>query len=275
MSSISTFPSPCASTPAFLSPSSLPLSPVWLGIDLNTTGHTVVAGEPESGYCAKLGGEVSRLHRQFEQERHNLRKKSGSRRVKALHRREEELIRLIYRQISREVVDAAERLGAGIKFERLSSGKRGSTSSLLAGSAGFSINSVVFSRFQRQVEENASRRGIPVVYVDPSFTSKRCSRCGSTGLRHRKRFDCPACGLTIHADVNAAFNIAMQPEDPPGRSLRLRRQKAKVIGRQFRKTARAESLQVSRVLRDGAADRVSGLFSLLDADRVPVSVPAE
>ncbi len=235
----------------------------------------MVAGEPESGYCAKLGGEVSRLHRRFEQERCNLRKKSGSRRVKALHRREEELIRLIYREVSREVVDAAERLGAGIKFERLSSGRRGKRSSPRAGSAGFSINSVVVARFQRQVEENASRRGIPVVYVDPSFTSKRCSRCGSTGLRHRKRFDCPACGLTMHADVNAAFNIAMQPEDPPGRALRLRRQEAKVIGRRFRKTARAEALQVPRVLRDMATDGVSGLFSLLDADNLPVSIPAE
>lgn len=243
----------------------------WLGIDLNTTGHTVVVGEPESGYSAKLGGEVSRLHQQFEQERCRLRKKQGSR-LKAIHRREEELIRLVYRQVSREVARTAERLGAGIKFERLSTGRPGVGASGAAGHGALSINSAVFARFQRQVEEEASRRGIPVVYVDPSFTSKRCSRCGSTGLRHRKRFDCPVCGLAIHADVNAAFNIAMQPEDTPGRVHRLRRQEAKVIGRRFRKTAKNDVAGDGAIPDEGYSVSISGLFSLLDDDRVTAPV---
>jgi putative transposase len=58
------------------------------------------------------------------------------------------------------------------------------------------------------VEKRALNRGIPVLYVNPANTSKRCSRCGGFGRRVRKRFECPQCGRVIHADVNAAFNIA-------------------------------------------------------------------
>jgi putative transposase len=65
-----------------------------------------------------------------------------------------------------------------------------------------------FFSLQRQVEKRAWDRGIPVIYVNPAYTSKRCCRCGSFGRRSKKRFECPHCGYIAHADVNAAFNIA-------------------------------------------------------------------
>jgi len=38
-------------------------------------------------------------------------------------------------------------------------------------------------------------------------TSKRCSCCGTLGNRSGKQFNCPHCGLSLDADLNAARNI--------------------------------------------------------------------
>jgi transposase len=61
------------------------------------------------------------------------------------------------------------------------------------------------------VERRAHDRGLPVMYVNPAYTSRRCNRCGEFGRRARKQFECPHCGYVAHTDVNAAFNIASRP----------------------------------------------------------------
>jgi putative transposase len=59
------------------------------------------------------------------------------------------------------------------------------------------------------LEYKAEEAGIPVIPVDPSFTSQKCSGCGrlvekTLAVRvHR----CPFCGLVLDRDVNAARNI--------------------------------------------------------------------
>jgi putative transposase len=57
------------------------------------------------------------------------------------------------------------------------------------------------------VMNRAQLAGMLVVKVDPAYTSKTCSRCGLRGKRRRHVFSCPRCGLTLHADINAAINI--------------------------------------------------------------------
>ena len=111
-------------------------------------------------------------------------------------------------KISRQIVSFAESLGSGIKFEKLFS-SRYSHSHDAAGFIEFSFGNGSFFSLQRLVEKRALKRGIPVIYVNPAYTSKRCSRCGNIGRRSRKRFECPHCGFVAHADVNAAFNIAL------------------------------------------------------------------
>jgi putative transposase len=57
------------------------------------------------------------------------------------------------------------------------------------------------------VTSKAQEHGMLIAKVDPRSTSKRCSRCGLRGKRHRHSFTCPHCGYTQHADINAATNI--------------------------------------------------------------------
>ncbi len=57
----------------------------------------------------------------------------------------------------------------------------------------------------------AAAAGVPVVLVDPAFTSQACSACGHCERANRRSQDvflCRSCGLTLNADWNGALNIA-------------------------------------------------------------------
>ena len=61
------------------------------------------------------------------------------------------------------------------------------------------------------LEYKAALAGVEVVEEDPRHTSQRCSRRGDTERGNRPRqdlFRCKRCGFEIHADLNAAQNLA-------------------------------------------------------------------
>jgi len=56
------------------------------------------------------------------------------------------------------------------------------------------------------------KTGGNTVYVNPAYTSQRCSRCGCIDKRNRKsqaEFVCVECGYEINADTNASVNIKL------------------------------------------------------------------
>ena len=58
----------------------------------------------------------------------------------------------------------------------------------------------------------AAWAGVQVRVVDPAYTSQTCSRCGycAPANRHSQAsFRCQQCGLSCHADYNAAVNISL------------------------------------------------------------------
>jgi putative transposase len=82
------------------------------------------------------------------------------------------------------------------------------------------MNSWMFREFQRQVEYKAAWAGIPVTYVNPWGTSRKCPSCGTsmTRLEGRKLF-CPSCMQTEDRDVIASKNImaCVVPQARPGK----------------------------------------------------------
>ncbi len=179
----------------------------WIGVDLNTTGHVAVAADPYSGKVMKLGKNIHYVHSHSLKNCTKLYKESKLWKLKKFKSRERKRFKSALHTICGQIVSFAESIGSGIKFERLFSSRythhKNSSDPFM-----FSFENGSFFSLQRQVEKRAKERGIPVIYINPEYTSKRCSRCGSFGRRMRKRFECPHCGFVAHADVNAAFNIA-------------------------------------------------------------------
>jgi putative transposase len=73
------------------------------------------------------------------------------------------------------------------------------------------IHAWSFAQLKSFIQYKAEEQGCTVVAVDPRHTSQACSRCGHTARNNRRsrgRFVCRACGFELHADLNAARNIA-------------------------------------------------------------------
>ena len=66
-----------------------------------------------------------------------------------------------------------------------------------------------FGQLERLIVEKAEEAARTIVWVDARFSSQECSHCGHIAResRRRRRFACVRCGLTCHADVNAALVI--------------------------------------------------------------------
>jgi IS605 OrfB family transposase len=77
------------------------------------------------------------------------------------------------------------------------------------------LHSWAFGQLIGFIEYKAARAGIPVVRVDPRKTSQTCSRCGHVEQANRRTqalFRCKQCGFEIHADLQAARNIAVKAQ---------------------------------------------------------------
>lgn len=66
-----------------------------------------------------------------------------------------------------------------------------------------------YYQFELQLQYKCAINGIRVAFIDPRYTSQKCSVCGTIDKSSRKKskFVCTSCGHTEHADVNAAKNI--------------------------------------------------------------------
>jgi len=73
------------------------------------------------------------------------------------------------------------------------------------------MHSWSYAQMRHFLTYKAEARGCTVVAVDPRHTSQTCSRCGYQARNNRRArglFKCRVCGYELHADLNAAYNIA-------------------------------------------------------------------
>jgi len=180
----------------------------YVGVDLNTTGHCAVVGNPITGKILKLGKKAQHIHEKYKNIRRDLQKRGKYRKVKQIKNRESNILKDMNHKISRKIVDTAKENNCGIKLEALGGIRKAKSSR----SFRYSLNSWSFYQLQEMIKYKANLLGIPVVYIEPAYTSQLCSRCGHIGNRNGKKFECLTCNHVDHADVNASFNIALRRE---------------------------------------------------------------
>jgi putative transposase len=77
------------------------------------------------------------------------------------------------------------------------------------------VHSWAFAQLGQFLAYKARRAGVPLVFLDPAYTSQTCAECGHVDKRNRAsqaRFRCRSCGVVAHADLNASRNIARKGE---------------------------------------------------------------
>ena len=136
--------------------------------------------------------------------------KSAKRLLRKRFRKESRFAADTNHRISKSIVAEAQRTSPGIALEDLG-GIRDRVR--LRRPQRVTLHSWAFAQLGRYIAYKAVRAGVPVVYVDPAYTSQMCSECGHIDTRNRPdqaTFSCTSCGFAEHADVNAARNIAFR-----------------------------------------------------------------
>lgn len=186
----------------------------FLGVDLGI----VNLATDSDGQCFH-GADVERVRQQRSSQRRALqqaatRRTARGERPKAIHRkfqavaqRESRFRRNTNHVISKTLVAKATDSRCGLALEHLR-GIRTRTRFRRAQRA--TMSGWAFAQLRAFIEYKARLAGLPVLLVEARHTSQQCSRCGHLDKANRpsqSQFHCRSCGLTLHADVNAALNI--------------------------------------------------------------------
>lgn len=115
----------------------------------------------------------------------------------------------INHKYSRAIVDYAIKQNCGvIQMEELKGITEGEQPRYLKNWSYFDLKT--------KIENKAKEHGIKVVYIEPQYTTLRCSKCGYIDKENNPNqatFICQSCGFRANADYNASQNIAIKDID--------------------------------------------------------------
>jgi putative transposase len=150
-------------------------------------------------------------HRHFVRRRKLGKKKCNDRRVWRMlaskeGRRERNRVSQRLHLISKGLVELAVQKQAMIALEDLHLPKGGGRGKRMRRR----LSSWPQREIHRQIEYKAEERGVPIIKVDPRYTSKTCPRCGEIKQRRSRVgqvFKCTKCGWRLDRQINAGLNI--------------------------------------------------------------------
>lgn len=178
----------------------------WLGVDFGIVNIATTSDGVQFSGGVVLG---VRLRRRRQRRRLQAKQtRSAKRRLRALSGKEARFATDVNHQISKRIVEEAKRTERGIAVEELT-GIRGRVR--LRRSQRDNLHSWAFHQLRTFLEYKAKLVSVPLVAIDPRYTSQQCSACGHIERANRpdqETFSCKSCGYAAHADFNAARVIS-------------------------------------------------------------------
>ena len=178
----------------------------WVGVDLGIVNIAVT-----SDGAIHAGGQVNALRHRHRKLRQRLQQKGTTSAKRLLKRRRAKEARFgtwVNHTISKRIAVDCERTKRGIVLEDL---KHILSRIRARRSQRATLHSWSFGQLQAFLGYKARMRGIPVLFVDPRNTSRRCPSCGHAEKGNRPNqvtFVCRRCGLAGLADGIAAQNLS-------------------------------------------------------------------
>lgn len=183
-----------------------------LGIDLG-----IVNIATDSHGNSFSGKKIINLRKRYARIRSKLQSKgtkSAKRLLKKRSKKEKRMSRDANHCISKMIVEKAVRHCSVIALENLngiSKRKEKKNRKTVNRSQRTQLTNWSFHQLSQFISYKAKMNGVPVIFVEPKYTSQTCHVCGNVAKENRKsqsEFVCQSCGNVAHADYNAACVIA-------------------------------------------------------------------
>lgn len=136
----------------------------------------------------------------------------------------------LQRKLAKRLVELAKELNATIVLEEVPKnfnqkimGRRKKNEKRLRDT----LHNIGMNGFQKFVTEKAVEYGVPLVFVNPSYSSQVCPRCGAFRVKpdddalRQRVFECPVCGFNLDRDFVAVLNLlglfpfSLKADEPP------------------------------------------------------------
>jgi putative transposase len=153
------------------------------------------------------GEQVQSVRNRYQTLRSQLQSKgtrSAKRHLKKMSGREKRFQKDINHCISKRIIELAKQHNSALALEDLKNIRK--TARQRKKQRGI-FNRWAFNQLRNFISYKAQRQGIPMMLVEPAYTSKTCSSCGNLGIRNGQIFHCSSCSFQADADFNASRNI--------------------------------------------------------------------
>lgn len=177
-----------------------------IGVDRNAVGNIATLAEPKTGKVRFVGFNADRWKSNFRSRKARIMSQGRKRLASRLRRKQSCRTKYENHRAAKTIVAFAAEHRSAIALEDLKHLK-GATKRYAE------KRQWAHSQLEQFIRYKAALRGVPIIMVNPAYTSQDCSRCGSRNKPNGKSYSCSNCGSKTHRDSNAAFNIARRGLD--------------------------------------------------------------